>query len=64
MCEWHRVPCSTNSCPEWRREERKYGEVVLLRSSETPRVHLVLYAAEWAALIAAAKNGDLDQDTP
>jgi hypothetical protein len=61
MSEWRRVPCSTNSCPEWRRYTRG---AVFVRSSKSPLDVVMFSHAEWEALIAAAKNGDLDQDTP
>jgi hypothetical protein len=58
---WHRIPCDASSCPEWRRwPDGNVG----LRNSARPITPIWFTAAEWAALIAAAKNGDLDQDTP
>jgi Domain of unknown function (DUF397) len=61
MDEWSRIACDASSCPEWQRYDDGW---VSLRSSVHPERIVEFTPAEWAALIAAAKNGDLDQDTP
>jgi hypothetical protein len=60
MGEWRRVPCDASSCPEWRRIE----EIIWLRSDRWPQMTVGFSLAEWKALGAAFKNGDLDLDTP
>jgi hypothetical protein len=54
---WYRVPCAGGSCVEWRRLP---DGSVMLRSTELQAGVARFTAAEWAALIAAYKNGDLD----
>jgi hypothetical protein len=58
---WNRIACAGGSCPQWRQVP---DGCVMLRTTK-PFTGVVRFTAtEWAALIAAAKNGDLDQDTP
>jgi hypothetical protein len=58
---WQRVPCSTNSCPEW----RQVGDVIIiLRSSAILDRSVWFTLAEWKALGEAFKRGDLDQAKP
>jgi Domain of unknown function (DUF397) len=57
---WNRIPCDVRSCLEWREYDNGW---VSLRNSAAPERIVEITPAEWARFIAAAKNGDLDQDT-